>query len=205
MTLLRLPANDPRTVARDIPGIFDALFPQLAPGVVMHFNREAYQIEGCDEVAPELMLATKLSHAMLFEIAVAASEQLINNFPLDWDEALSIAVNRQQKHFDVKIPLELADIDKNIAKAVATNLARMLEHIQLSSFEPAIDCAPHIPGYQWIASGSGDFSVGRHLIEVKCTNKPFSSSDYRQIMMYWLLSYAAAIEEKLTRNGLTHF
>lgn len=32
------------------------------------------------------------------------------------------------------------------------------------------------------------------LIEVKCTAKRFSSSDYRQVAIYWLLSYAAAIE-----------
>jgi hypothetical protein len=32
------------------------------------------------------------------------------------------------------------------------------------------------------------------LIEVKCTNKHFSSSDYRQIVIYWLLSYFSAIE-----------
>jgi hypothetical protein len=51
-----------------------------------------------------------------------------------------------------------------------------------------------IPGFQWIASGVGDFSVGSTLIEVKCTGKRFSSSDYRQILMYWILSYAAAIE-----------
>lgn len=194
MTTLRLPARDPRTVARDIPGIFDALFPQLAPGVVMHFNREAYAVHGCDEVTPELISGTKLAHAMLFEIAVAAAEQIINDFPLDWDEALDIAVKRQRKHFDARIPAELTDVDTKIARTVATNLARILEHVRTSSFEPAIDCAPRIPGYQWIASGSGDFSIGRRLIEVKCTNKPFSSSDYRQVMMYWLLTYAAAIE-----------
>lgn len=161
----------------------------------MHFNREAYAVDGCQEVPPELMASTKLSHAMLFEIAVAAAEQLINDFPLDWDEALEIAVKRQRRHFDAKIPTQLVDVDWEIARIVSTNLARMLEQVRLSSTANAITCSPHIPGYQWIASGTGDFSIGRRLIEVKCTNKPFSSSDYRQVMMYWLLSYATAIEE----------
>ena len=53
---------------------------------------------------------------------------------------------------------------------------------------------PHIPGLEWIASGKGDFAIGRTLIEVKCTSKRFSSADYRQIAIYWLLSFAAAIE-----------
>src|SRR5262249_29735005 len=59
--------------------------------------------------------------------------------------------------------------------------------------EPLIH-APEVPGYQWIASGVGDFALGDDIIEVKCTNKHFSSADYRQVVMYWLLSYSAAIE-----------
>ncbi|HIF6286455.1 TPA: hypothetical protein ACX3LL_004740, partial [Enterobacter asburiae] len=54
--------------------------------------------------------------------------------------------------------------------------------------------APIIPGFQWIAEGQGDFSIGQRLIEVKCTNRNFSSSDYRQILIYWLLSFSSSIE-----------
>lgn len=54
--------------------------------------------------------------------------------------------------------------------------------------------APTIPGFQWIAEGQGDFSIGQRLIEVKCTNRNFSSSDYRQILIYWLLSFSSSIE-----------
>src|SRR5207244_4509494 len=54
--------------------------------------------------------------------------------------------------------------------------------------------APAIPGYQWVAPGVGDFAVGTTLIEVKCTNRRFVSADYRQILIYWLLSYSTAIE-----------
>jgi hypothetical protein len=53
---------------------------------------------------------------------------------------------------------------------------------------------PRIPGLEWISSGHGDFALGYTLVEVKCTAKRFSSSDYRQVAIYWLLSYAADIE-----------
>lgn len=195
MTSPRLPARDPRTVARDIPGIFDALFPQLAPGVVMHFNREAYASTSCEAVSPDLISASSLQHAMLFEIAVAAGEQLIEGSEsIDLDKALVAAIRRQRRHFDAKLPKNLTDIDKTVAILVAENLAAMLEEVHADSSEEALFLSPHIPGYQWISSGTGDFAIGSRLIEVKCTNKPFSSSDYRQIMMYWLLSYASSIE-----------
>ena len=55
-----------------------------------------------------------------------------------------------------------------------------------------------IPGFQCVGSSVGDFSIGRALIEVKCSNKHFISSDYRQILMYLLLSYCAALETGAT-------
>ena len=77
---------------------------------------------------------------------------------------------------------------------MATNLVAMLSHLQSkSSCEPLVH-APEVRGHQWIASGVGDFALGEDIIEVKCTNKHFSSADYRQVVMYWLLSYAAAVE-----------
>lgn len=188
-------SRDPRTVARDIPGIFDTLFPQLAPGVVMHFNRRAYAVPVCQAISGELIAASALQHAMLFEIAVAAGQQLIagNRF-IDLDRALDVAIGRQRQHFDAKLPGQLTAIDKAIAIQVAQNLATMLEKVRTDSRGAALVCSPHIPGYQWIASGTGDFAIGSRLVEVKCTSKPFSSSDYRQVMMYWLLSYASSVE-----------
>jgi len=59
--------------------------------------------------------------------------------------------------------------------------------------EPVV-IGPRIPGLEWIATGKGDFSIGRTLIEVKCSSKRFSSADYRQVAIYWLLSFAAAVE-----------
>jgi hypothetical protein len=56
---------------------------------------------------------------------------------------------------------------------------------------------PVIPGFGWIASGNGDFSLGSLLIEVKHTDRNFVSGDFRQVMMYWLLKYAQAIENNV--------
>ena len=51
-----------------------------------------------------------------------------------------------------------------------------------------------IPGLGWIASGVGDFSLGTILIEVKHTDRNFVAGDFRQVLMYWLLRYAASVE-----------
>jgi len=88
----------------------------------------------------------------------------------------------------------LSSSDKTVALAVAGNLATMLRREVATGGDGQLVRSPVIPGYQWVASSVGDFSVGTRLIEVKCTNKLFSSSDYRQTIMYWLLSYARAVE-----------
>ena len=41
----------------------------------------------------------------------------------------------------------------------------------------------------------GDFSLGTILIEVKHTDRNFVSGDFRQVLMYWLLKYAASLEK----------
>ncbi|MEW6455016.1 MAG: hypothetical protein AB1490_30545 [Pseudomonadota bacterium] len=194
MSAVRLPANDPRTLARDIPGFFDALFPQLVPGIVAHLNRKSIALVGLEPVSQEMISASGLQHAMLFELAVAVSEQLINGRSVNWPDALSVAWERQRRHFDARHPLDLTVPDKQIAQRVADNLYRMLLAIKADSGGGALEMSPQVPGYEWIASSVGDFAVGRTLIEVKCTNKRFSSSDYRQVVIYWLLSYFGAIE-----------
>jgi hypothetical protein len=194
MTAIRLPANDPRTIARDIPGILESLFPQLVPGVVAHFNRKARPAPDCKAVAPEIIQASHLQRAMLFEIAVAAAEQLITgNKEVDWDLCLGVAISRQRRHFDAKAPDTLLPADRIAALTVAENLASMLRWL-VAGGETSLALAPQIPGYQWISCGVGDFSIGTRLIEVKCTNKHFSSADYRQTIIYWLLSYVQSIE-----------
>lgn len=191
MALPRGPLRDPRTVARDIPGIFDALFPQLAPGVVMHLNNSAISIDGCEDIPDELIQQSGLQHAMLFELAGARAEQLVRGTVLDWNEALNAAIRRQRKHFDARLPEALTEQDKEIATLVAGNLHLMLNTLADAS---EIVISPHVPGLQWVASGVGDFSYDSKLVEVKCTGRRFGAADYRQVLMYWLLSYAASIE-----------
>lgn len=194
--LRRLP-RDPRTVARDIPGILDALFPQLAPGVVLHLNNTSYSVDACESIDERLVAESRLQNAMLFEIAYAVTEQRVpdQSAVIDWAAALAVAVRRQRSHFDAKLPEGLDISDQQIAIGVARNAVQML-----STFAPLeqIVKSPFVPGLQWIASGVGDFGFDRTLVEMKCTARRFGASDYRQILMYWLLSYAASIEGRGT-------
>jgi hypothetical protein len=191
----RFLANDPRTIARNIPGIFEVLFPQLTPGVVTHFNRESRVVANFEPVSVEFIAKSALQRAMLFEIAVAVAEQLLSGIQeIDWEIGLNLAISRQKRHFDAKLPDSLSATDQIVTQTVARNLVAMLNQIQEGAGNQTLVRSPNIPGYQWIASGVGDFSVGTRLIEVKCTNKHFSSADYRQLVMYWLLGYASSVE-----------
>lgn len=195
MTTPRLPRSDPRTLARDIPGLFDSIFPHLVPGVVAYLNRQASVSADCRYVSREEVQASGLSRAMLFELAVALAEQLLSRGgPPEWESAVALAVARQRRHFDARPPESIDGIDKTVALQVAENLTAMLKNVESQGSPRELVFAPAIPGYQWISSSVGDFSVGRTLIEVKCTSRNFSSADYRQILIYWLLSYAGAVE-----------
>ncbi|WP_321947873.1 hypothetical protein [Paraburkholderia sp. J10-1] len=183
---------DPRSVAREIPGIFDEVFPQLTPGIVAHFNSSAERF-AIQEVSPALLALSKLQRAMLFELGYSVGERITTGTPIDWDECVDAALRRQQAFFDARLPGEIELCDKAVAAIVGANLAERLMEMSRERGLPLV-LRPPIPGMEWIASGQGDFSVGHTLIEVKCTAKRFSASDYRQVAIYWLLSYAAAIE-----------
>ena len=199
MRFLRLPIKDPRTVARDIPGVCDLLFPQLLPAIIAHMNCEAKRIPGCAAISQSLISQMSTNAAMLFEVAYARAEQfLLGNINADWDNCLNIALKRQSRYFDAVLPEKLSEVDIEIANLTANNLVISLLNIQSTKPNINIDASPVIPGYYWISEGKGDFSIGKTLIEVKCSAKNFSSSDYRQLLMYWLLNYAAAIEDKST-------
>lgn len=185
-------AFDPRTVARDIPGLFEAVLPQLTPGVVSAFNREAMRAR-CDPVLAEDVAACTLQHAMLFELGFAVGEMLVTSGIVDFESCIQRATQRQRRYFDARLPDEIPDGDRQVAMKVGENLASMLMELRETRLG-AIIVAPSIPGFQWIASGSGDFSINESLIEVKCSARNFSAPDYRQLTMYWLLSYARAIE-----------
>jgi len=189
----KLNISDPRSVARENPGLLDALFPQLTPGIVGLLNRSATP-GNCSPISNEMIAGSKLQKAMLFELAYAASESLISEEHVDWDSCLNLAVERQRHHFDASIPDSITDSDKLAALSVAENLSRMILDISASASQPVVK-QPLMPGYQWISTGRGDFSIGSTLIEVKCTGKNFSAADYRQILIYWLLSFANSLEK----------
>jgi hypothetical protein len=184
--------HDPRTVAREIPGVFDSIFPQLTPGVVAHFNRDHVAAE-VEPIRNELVQQSSLQKAMLFELACAAAESLVAKRQIDWDECIVVAVERQRQYFDAEIPNGITDVDMIIVEMVAQNIQSMLEAIARARGSVVL-MSPAVPGFQWVSSGEGDFSIADTLIEVKCSRKNFSASDYRQLVMYWLLSYASSME-----------
>lgn len=184
---------DPRSVARDIPGVLDELLPQLTPGIVAHFNNHAAYVP-IRPVRSELLLQSQLQRAMLFELGYTVGEHLIlGNTTIDWPACVDEAVRRQRVYFDASVPSALTDLDQSLAETIGRNLAGALVTISQKRGE-AIAIRPRIPGLEWIGTGYGDFAVGETLIEVKCTAKRFSSADYRQVAIYWLLSYAASVE-----------
>ncbi|WP_196061415.1 MULTISPECIES: hypothetical protein [unclassified Serratia (in: enterobacteria)] len=194
MRFLRLPVKDPRTVARDIPGICDLLFPQLLPAIVAHLNREAQPIPDCTIIDESMLVGIDTNAAMLFEVAYVRAEQMLEEKNEDWNECLSIALSRQSRYFDAALPDNLSDIEIKIANQTAINLTKSITYLSEKWGDGNVVRSPIIPGFQWIAQGQGDFSIDQRLIEVKCTNRNFSSSDYRQILIYWLLSFSSSIE-----------
>lgn len=186
------PANDPRTVARNMPGVFDSLFPQLTPSVVAHFNRTA-QVSPCEPVPIEMVQKSKLHKAMLFELGFTIGETLLAGNSIDWDGCLQIAIARQKRYFDAQVPSELTKHDKQVAEMTGRNISTMIRKLAAELDHP-IKPAPVISGFQWISSGHGDFVIDQTLIEVKCSSGNFSAPDYRQVVMYWLLSFAASVE-----------
>ena len=195
MPYRRFPVRDPRTVAREIPGISDLIFPQLTPGLVAQLNKRARSCAGVEAVPYEMVNASSLMHSMLFEVAVVRGQQiLMGRTEVDWDDCLRIATNRQRRHFDAQLPDSLGEVDMAVADWVGRNLAQMLDQVLAVSPGCELVHSPRIVGYQWISSSEGDFALGEQLVEVKCTNKNFGSADFRQVLMYWLLSYAASIE-----------
>lgn len=184
---------DPRTVARDIPGLLKEVFPQLTPGIVAHFNNGARTLR-VDHVPQDLLAASRLQRSMLFELSYTVGESLLRGAPsIDWDHCFAEALKRQSVYFDAQPAGQLGQADKVIAETVGRNLWRNLGDWSRTRHEPLV-IRPAIPGFEWVSSGQGDFSLGRTLIEVKNTVKRFSAADYRQVAIYWLLSYASAIE-----------
>lgn len=184
---------DPRTVARDIPGILDEIFPQLTTGNVAHINTQIAPVP-VKRIPPWLLLRSKLQKAMLFELAYTVGDSFLQGATsIDWEYCFAETLKRQRAYFNAKLPDKLEPHDQTIAEIVGRNLADTLKAMSKERREQLV-VRPFIPGLEWVSSGNGDFALGGTLIEVKCTAKRFSSADYRQVAIYWLLSYAASIE-----------
>lgn len=189
--------GDPRTVAREISGVFETIFPHLIPRVVTYINRLNVVIPEFKIIDHEFLAGSSIQKSMLFEVAIAVAESslVFGRLP-SWDALLLNAVAKQRFHYDAEIPLILAEGDKVVAKITGENLVKALTFLAASKSLSLsnVVIAPKIPGYGWISSGVGDFAIEDCLVEVKCSAKNFSSADYRQILMYWLMSYLYAIE-----------
>lgn len=195
MPASRLPSRDPRTVARDIPGVLDILFPRLTGGLVNALNSKMFTFTNVQAIPAEAIEASSLQNAMLFEISMARAEsELRGDDAASWDECLKVASSRQRRHFDARIPEKLEPSDISVADHAARNLVTMLDSVQAQRPSAMLERAPLIPGLGWVASGNGDFALGSTLIEVKHTGRNFGAGDFRQVLMYWLLQYARTVE-----------
>ena len=191
----RLPIRDPRTVARDIPGILDIIFPRLSGALVSAMNRNMIQFACAQPVPGTLLADSTQQRSTLFEIAVTLAESVLRDGrPLELTDCVEIALQRQRRHYDASDPQELSETDKKIIEQVSRNLVNMLKDFALRRNFSEIVIRPNIPGFSWIGSGVGDFAIGNVLIEVKNTDRNFIASDYRQILLYWLLVYARSME-----------
>ncbi|WP_084438479.1 hypothetical protein [Niveispirillum irakense] len=195
MQINRLPRKDPRTVARDIPGVLDVLFPTLTGGLVSSLNKRMFSFKNIIAIPESIIGQTQLQKAMLFELSVVRAEGMLRGDVVeDWDKYLRLASQRQSHHYDACIPKTLKEEDIVIAEHAARNLNSMLASVKAQRPNVALEQSPVIPGLGWIASGNGDFALGSMLIEVKHTERNFGSGDFRQVIMYWLLKYARSIE-----------
>lgn len=195
MPFNRLPIRDPRTVARDIPGVLDVLFPRLTGGLVNALNAGMFSFPGISPIPNEIIEKSRLQKAMMFELSmVRAESQLRDGEVASWEACLAIASKRQQRHFDARIPEGLEPSDILVADHAARNLVEMLNSVRRQRPSAVLEYAPLIPGLGWVASGNGDFALGSILIEVKHTERNFGSADFRQVLMYWLLHYARIVE-----------
>jgi hypothetical protein len=195
MPINRLPARDPRTVARDIPGVLDVLFPRLTGGLVNGLNAKMFSFPNISPIPREVIDKSQLQKAMIFELSVVRAEsELRGGAVASWDECLAVASSRQSRHFDARIPEKLEQGDILVADLAARNLVAMLNSVQAQRPSAILEQAPLIPGLGWVASGHGDFAIGSTLIEIKHTEHNFGAADFRQVLMYWLLRYARTVE-----------
>lgn len=195
----RLPIRDPRTIARDIPSIPKILFPQLTSSLVASLNKRIISLSNINLLDELVVKQSKLSKSMLFEFAYAIGEQKIKlEVNIDTQACFELAKIRQAKYFDF-IPLfyeEITELDIEIATVIGENLASMLSQYS-QKLKTSIITEPKIYGFEWVSNSQGDFALNTTLIEVKCINSNFSVADYRQVLVYWLLSYIKSLKSNV--------
>jgi hypothetical protein len=151
--------------------VLDVLFPRLTGGLAASLNRRMFSFSGVAPVSDELIERSHLQKAMLFELAIARTELMLDgNEEPSWDDCLKVATDRQRQHHDAKIPVQLEQCDLNVASHAADNLIAMLTSVQCQYPNTQFQRGPMIPGLGWIASGVGDFSLGpisRTLMQVR--------------------------------------
>lgn len=193
MRFLRLPLKDPRTVARDIPGISESLFPGLVPGLVAYLNRTKKELDCINAIPKSAVNRVNLNAAMLYEIAYVRAEKTMQNIEINEDDCIKTAIRRQSRYFDAVTPKVVTVDDHEVINLASLNLVKGLTELAGGN---KIEIAPKIPGMEWIASSEGDFAFSNTLVEVKCTAKNFSANDYRQILFYWLLQNAYVLNSE---------
>jgi hypothetical protein len=154
MALKRIPFRDPRTVARDIPGVLDTLFSRLTGGLVASLNRRMFSFADVIPVPEELVEKSQLQKAMLFELSMVRAEIILDGKgEPSWEDCLIVAGARQKLHYDAQIPVKLERCDIDIASHAAQNLLVMLASVQNQYPNMQLQRSPIVPGLGWIASG----------------------------------------------------
>jgi hypothetical protein len=154
-----------------------------------------FAFEGIVSIPEALIEKSQLQKALLFELSMVRAEiQLRREKEPSWDNCLQLALQRQSRYHDVRVPDKLQQCDLDVASIGSRNLLAMLDSLKTQHPDARLEINPAIPGLGWIASGAGDFSLGQILVEVKHTDRNFIAGDFRQVLMYWLLKYAHAIE-----------
>lgn len=189
---------DPRTVARELPGLFEVVFPGLTPGLVAHLNSSSSALRDAP-VREDLIRSSILSPALLFEVACVRADRLVERSEPadDKGSCLADAWRQQSRFYDAKRVDTISAQDWSTACLVGDSLYQSLLVAQ-GNIGRSIVVRPSVPGCQWIGNSWGDYAVGDCLIEVKCVSGNFSGADYRQVLVYWMLSLVAEIEGRGT-------
>lgn len=185
---------DPRSVARDVPGLFEIVFPGLTPGLVAHLNATSCAWEG-EAVDDEEVRRCKLGPSLLFEVSCVRADRLFEK-DIDADNpesCLAEAWRRQSRFYDARYVDVIDHHDWSVACEVGNSLHGALAGACRSRGQPIV-VRPVVMGCQWIASSCGDYSIGDCIVEVKCVVGNFSGADYRQVLIYWMLSLIADVE-----------